>query len=72
MAYSNFHYFTSCSSSLYTFYCKRLPHNHDCPSSLYFIDRKNHITADITENVWIILTFAIHSYTNKNVKLKRE
>ena len=35
-------------------------------------DRKNHITTDITKSVRIILTLAINSYRNTNVKLKRE
>ena len=34
--------------------------------------RKNHITADIRETVRIILTLVIHSYSNTNIKLKRE
>ena len=34
--------------------------------------RKNHITADQTKPVRIILTLVIHSYRNTNVKLKRE
>ena len=34
--------------------------------------KKNHITADITEHFRIILTLAIHSHGNINVKLKIE
>ena len=33
--------------------------------------RKNHIAADITEPIKIIITHAINSHGNTNVKLKR-